>query len=71
MEINLSEEMVEVIYASLSESMNNKLREYQKERNKEKKVIIDKRITEVEEAADIFRELMNEITFRRLREYAQ
>lgn len=66
MNINLSERMVEIIYYSLSDTKNNKLREYQREKDKKKKEVMDKRITEVEDAIEIFSELMDEILFRDL-----
>lgn len=66
MEINLSEEMIEIIYNSLKDDKNYKLREYQKTKNKKEKEILDKRITEVEEAIGTFSELMDEIVFGRL-----
>lgn len=66
MKINLSEEMIETIYNALRDTKNHKLTEYQKEKDKKKKEIIDKRITEVEKAIEIFSQLMDEIVFGNL-----
>ena len=66
MKINLSEEMIETIYNALRDTKNRKLTEYQKEKDKKKKEIIDKRITEVEKAIGIFSQLMDEIVFGNL-----